>query len=61
MFNQQKGFGFITGEDGKDYFFHYSAILMDSYKTADKGEEVEFEATEGTRGLRAEHVQKVGN
>ena len=59
MFNQEKGFGFITGEDGKDYFFHYSAIAMDSYKTAEKGESVEFEATEGARGLRAEHVQKL--
>ena len=34
MFNKEKGYGFIRGEDGKDYFFHYSALLMDEFKTA---------------------------
>ena len=42
MFDKEKGFGFIHGEDGKDYFFHYSAIVMDDFKTAEKGEQVEF-------------------
>ena len=59
MFNAEKGFGFIRGEDGKDYFFHYSAILMDNYKTAEKGEEVEFEVQESDRGLRAANVKKI--
>ena len=60
MFNAEKGFGFIRGEDGKDYFFHYSAILMDNYKTAEKGEAVEFEVEESTRGPRAGQVKKLG-
>ena len=59
MFNKEKGFGFIHGEDGKDYFFHYSAIVMDDFKTADKGEEVEFETEESTRGPRACKVVKI--
>ena len=59
MFNAEKGFGFIHGEDGKDYFFHYSAILMDNYKTAEKGENVEFEVQESDRGPRATNVKKV--
>ncbi|MBQ9457750.1 MAG: cold shock domain-containing protein [Bacilli bacterium] len=59
MFNAEKGFGFIHGEDNKDYFFHYSAILMDNYKTAEKGENVEFEVQESDRGPRATNVKKV--
>ena len=34
MFNKEKGYGFIRGEDGKDYFFHYSVLVMDDFKTA---------------------------
>ena len=45
--------------DGKDYFFHYSAIVMDDFKTAEKGEEVEFETEESTRGPRACKVTKI--
>ena len=59
MFNAEKGFGFIRGEDGNDYFFHYSAILMDGYKTAEKGVAVEFEVEPSERGLRACNVKKV--
>ena len=59
MFNKEKGFGFITAEDKKDYFFHYSALLMDEYKTAEKGEAVEFEVEESDRGLRATNVKKI--
>ncbi len=59
MFDREKGFGFIHAEDGQDYFFHYSAIVMDDYKTAEKGEEVEFEVEESTRGPRACKVTKI--
>lgn len=58
-FFKDKGFGFIHGEDGKDYFFHYSAIQMDNYKTAEVGENVEFESAESDRGLRANSVKKI--
>ena len=59
MFDKEKGFGFIHAEDGKDYFFHYSALVMDDYKTAEKGENVEFDVEESTRGPRANNVRKV--
>lgn len=59
MFNKEKGWGFITGEDGKDYFFHYSALVMDGYKTANAGDNVEYEVTNSERGLRASSVKVV--
>lgn len=59
MFDKEKGFGFIRAEDGKDYFFHYSSLLMDEYKTAEKGEAVEFDVVESERGPRAGNVKKV--
>ena len=59
MFNKEKGYGFIRGEDGKDYFFHYSVLVMDDFKTAEKGENVEFEVQESERGLRAKDVKKI--
>ena len=59
MFNKEKGYGFIRGEDGKDYFFHYSVLVMDDFKTAEKGEEVEFDVQESERGLRANNVKKI--
>ena len=59
MFNKEKGYGFIRAEDNRDYFFHYSAIQMDNYKTAEPGENVEFEVEESDRGLRAKNVKKV--
>ena len=59
MFNREKGYGFITAEDNQDYFFHYSSLLMDNYKTAEQGEHVEFEVEESNRGLRAKNVKKV--
>ncbi len=59
MFNKEKGFGFIRAEDGQDYFFHYSALVMDEFKTAEKGEQVEFEVEESDRGPRAKNVKKV--
>jgi CspA family cold shock protein len=59
MFNKEKGYGFIHGEDDKDYFFHYSSLIMDGYKTAEVGETVEFDGAEAERGLRASNVKKV--
>jgi len=55
-FDQKKGYGFITREDGDDLFVHYSAISGDGFKTLDEGDEVEFEISEGKRGLQATSV-----
>jgi CspA family cold shock protein len=57
-FSNQKGYGFITGEDGKDVFVHYSAIKGDGYKTLEEGQEVDFEVTQGTKGEQATNVSK---
>lgn len=59
MFNQEKGFGFITLDDGKDVFFHYSQLMMEGFKTVDKDAEVEFEAVETDRGLQAHNIVKL--
>jgi CspA family cold shock protein len=59
MFNKEKGFGFIRAEDGSDVFFHYSALVMDGYKTASEGEKVEFDVENSERGLRASNVRKI--
>lgn len=59
MFNKEKGFGFITGEDGQDYFFHFSALQVDGYKEAAKGEAVQFDVEQSDRGPRAAHIQKL--
>ena len=59
-FNDQKGFGFITPEDGsKDCFVHHSAIQMQGFKTLAEGDRVEFDITEGAKGPAAENVSKV--
>lgn len=49
-FNDQKGYGFITNEEGNDVFVHYSSILMDGRKTLHEDDIVEFELGEGTTG-----------
>ena len=49
MFNQEKGYGFITLEDGKDVFFHYSQLMMEGFKTIDADAEVEFDLVETDR------------
>ncbi|HAV19438.1 MAG TPA: cold-shock protein [Firmicutes bacterium] len=59
MFNKDKGYGFIRTEDGKDVFFHYSELVMDNFKTAQPGEEVEFQVEETDRGPRATKIKKV--
>jgi cold shock protein len=59
-FSDQKGYGFITPEDGsKDIFVHYSAIQGDGFKSLKEGEPVEFELTQGPKGSQASNVNKV--
>lgn len=57
-FNAEKGFGFITGEDGKDVFVHFSAIQGDGFKTLEEGQSVTFDVEEGQRGPQATNVVK---
>ena len=58
-FNNQKGYGFITTESGKDVFLHYSAIQGDGFKSIEEGQEVEFEITQGPKGEQAVNVVKL--
>lgn len=58
-FNDQKGYGFIAVENGKDVFVHHSAILGDGFKTLREGESVEFEITRGPKGEQATNVKKL--
>ena len=55
-FNAEKGYGFITGEDGKDVFVHYSGINMEGYKNLEEGQKVEFELSDGAKGPQATNV-----
>jgi CspA family cold shock protein len=55
-FNDQKGFGFIAGENGKDYFVHHSNIIGDGFKTLKEGSKVEFDIEENKKGPRAIQV-----
>ena len=57
-FNADKGFGFITGEDGNDVFAHFSAIQGDGFKTLEEGQAVTFDVEEGQRGPQATNIQK---
>lgn len=57
-FNDQKGYGFITPENGKDVFVHYSAIQGDGFKTLREGDAVEFEITQGPKGEQASKVTR---
>jgi CspA family cold shock protein len=58
-FNADKGYGFIAVDGGKDVFVHYSAILMDGYRSLEQGQRVEFEITQGQKGPQAEAVRTV--
>jgi len=58
-FNDQKGFGFITPEDGPDVFVHHTAIQGEGFKTLAEGQQVEFEITEGPKGKQAQNVVKL--
>ena len=58
-FNNQKGYGFITPESGKDVFVHHSAIQGEGYKSLEEGQEVEFEVEKGPKGDQAKNVVKL--
>ena len=58
-FNNQKGYGFITAEDGKDVFVHFSGLNMEGYKTLEEGAAVEFDITDGAKGPQAVNVEVV--
>ncbi len=58
-FNDAKGYGFITQDDGQDVFVHFSAIQANGFKSLAEGDKVEFEVTRGPKGLQAANVKKV--
>ena len=58
-FNDSKGFGFITSEDGQDAFVHHSDIQGEGFKSLAEGEEVEFDMSQGPKGPKALNVRKV--
>jgi len=58
-FNSEKGFGFITTEEGQDVFAHFSAIEGDGFKSLDEGQAVEFDVVDGDRGPQAANIVKL--
>jgi CspA family cold shock protein len=58
-FSNQKGYGFITPENGKDVFVHHTAIQGDGYKSLEEGQQVEFEIEKGPKGEQAINVVKL--
>ena len=58
-FNDKKGYGFIEQENGEDVFVHFSAIQGDGFKTIGEGQEVEFEVSDGPKGVHAKNVVKL--
>jgi len=57
-FNNRLGFGFIAQDSGKDVFVHHSSIIGKGYKTLNEGEDVSFELVDGTKGPKAQNVQR---
>ncbi len=58
-FNDKKGFGFISIEDGEDIFVHHTANESDGFRTLEEGDKVEFEIVKGDKGDKAEKVNKI--
>ncbi len=58
-FNNQKGYGFITPENGKDVFVHHTSIKGEGYKSLDEGQQVEFDIEQGPKGEQATNVVKL--
>jgi len=58
-FNDAKGYGFITQDGGQDVFCHFSAIVGEGYRSLKEGDPVEFDVTQGPKGLQASNVRKI--
>ena len=58
-FNNQKGYGFSSDEEGNDVFVHYSGLAMDGFKSLEEGATVEFDVTDGAKGPQAINVTVV--
>jgi len=58
-FDSKKGYGFITGENGKEIFVHFSGIMSDGFKSLNEGQQVEFEVGNGAKGEQAVNVTVV--
>lgn len=58
-FNAEKGYGFITADDGTDIFVHYSTIQGEGFKTLDEGQAVSFDVSQSDRGPQASNVVKL--
>ena len=59
-FNEEKGFGFISQENGPDVFAHFSEIQSNGFKSLEDGQKVNFEVEQGQRGLQATNITKIG-
>ena len=58
-FNSEKGYGFITAEDGQELFVHLSSIVADGYKSLDEGQNVYFDVVDGDKGPVASNVEVI--
>ncbi len=58
-FDSKKGYGFIIAEDGKEIFVHYTGIIKEGFKALSEGQEVEYELTDGDKGVQAVEVKLV--
>ena len=59
-FNSEKGYGFITTEEGNDVFAHFSKINSDGFKTLEEGQKVSFELVDGDKGPQADNITVIG-